>query len=85
MISTDPNARAIEAATATTETPPAPVEDPAPAAPIPEPRGGRDMELGGLLDEFDRYAKNSYVANIKLSIEEMRDFLKLPYPSYLFH
>ena len=37
MISTDPNARAIEAATATTETPPAPVEDPAPAAPIPEP------------------------------------------------
>ena len=34
------------------------------------------MELGGLLDEFDRYAKNSYVANIKLSIEEMRDFLK---------
>ena len=37
MISTDPNARAIEAATTTTETPPAPVEDPAPAAPIPEP------------------------------------------------
>lgn len=37
MISTDPNARAIEAATATTETPPAPVEDPALAAPIPEP------------------------------------------------
>ena len=37
MISTDPNARAIEAATATTETPPPPVEDPAPAAPIPEP------------------------------------------------
>ena len=34
------------------------------------------MELGGLLDEFDRYAKNSYVANIKLSIEEMRDVLK---------
>lgn len=37
MISTDPNARAIEAATATTGTPPPPVEDPAPAAPIPEP------------------------------------------------
>jgi len=37
MISTDPNARAIEAATATTETPPPPIEDPAPAAPIPEP------------------------------------------------
>lgn len=33
------------------------------------------MELGGLLDEFDRYAKNSYIASIKLSIEEMRLFL----------
>ena len=34
------------------------------------------MNLGGLLAEFERYAKNSYIANIKLSIPEVRDFLK---------
>lgn len=37
MIATDPNARAIEAATLTTLPPGDPVEQPAPATPIPEP------------------------------------------------
>lgn len=34
------------------------------------------MNLGGLLAEFDRYALTSYRANIKLSVPEIRDFLK---------
>ena len=34
------------------------------------------MELGGLLDEFERYAKNSYIANIKLGVPDIRDFLQ---------
>lgn len=34
------------------------------------------MKLGPLLDEFARYALESYSANIRLSIEEMRDFLE---------
>ena len=37
LIQTDPNQRAEMAAIITTQTPPAPVEAPAPAAPIPEP------------------------------------------------
>lgn len=37
LIQTDPNQRAEMAATITTQAPPGPVEDPAPAAPIPEP------------------------------------------------
>ena len=37
LIQIDPNQRAEMAATITTQAPPAPVEDPAPAAPIPEP------------------------------------------------
>lgn len=34
------------------------------------------MNLGGLLGVFDDYAKNSYIANLKLSVPEIRDFLK---------
>lgn len=34
------------------------------------------MNLGGLLAEFELYALNSYRANIKLSVPELRDFLK---------
>jgi hypothetical protein len=34
------------------------------------------MQLGGLLDEFQRYAKNSYIVNDRLSIPEIRDFME---------
>ena len=33
------------------------------------------MDLGPLLEEFERYAKNSYIANIKLGIPDIREFL----------
>ena len=35
------------------------------------------MQLGGLLGVFDDYTKNSYIANIKLSIPEIKEFLEL--------
>ena len=34
------------------------------------------MKIGGLLEVFENYARNSYIANIKLSIPEIRDFLE---------
>lgn len=34
------------------------------------------MNLDGLFEEFDNYTRNSYIANIKLSIPEIRDFLE---------
>lgn len=34
------------------------------------------MQIGGLLEEFERYAKNSYIANIKLGVPDIRDFLQ---------
>ena len=34
------------------------------------------MQLGGLLEEFESYAKNSYIANIKLGVPDIRDFLQ---------
>jgi hypothetical protein len=33
------------------------------------------MELGPLLEEFERYAKNSYIANIKLGVPDIKEFL----------
>ena len=34
------------------------------------------MQLGGLLGVFDNFAKNSYIANIKLSVPEIKEFLE---------
>jgi hypothetical protein len=34
------------------------------------------MQLGGLLEQFNTYAKNSYIASVRLSVPEIREFLE---------
>jgi hypothetical protein len=34
------------------------------------------MQLGGLLEQFNTYAKNSYIASVRLSVPEIRAFLE---------